>query len=151
MAATCDYQEQLEESSRMVAENCGAANWQIVYQSRSGPPQVPWLEPDVCDVIRELGDSKATQDVIVVPIGFVSDHMEVLYDLDDEAAAAADDAGLNFVRAGTAGTHPKFIEMIRELIEERITDRPPRAIGRFGPRPNECAVDCCKFEPRRPA
>lgn len=151
MAATCDYQVQLEESSRMVAENCGAANWQIVYQSRSGAPQVPWLEPDVCDVIRELGESKTTQDVIVVPIGFVSDHMEVLYDLDDEAAAAADEAGLNFVRAGTAGTHPKFIEMIRELIEERIADRPPRAIGRFGARANQCAVDCCKYEPRRPA
>lgn len=149
MAATCDYQVQLEESSRMVAENCGAANWQIVYQSRSGPPQMSWLEPDVCDVIRELGEAKAVRDVVVAPIGFVSDHMEVLYDLDDEAAAAAAEAGLNFVRAGTAGTHPKFITMIRELIEERIADRPPEAIGRFGPRPHECAVDCCKYEPRR--
>ncbi len=151
MAATCDYQAQLDESSRIVAENCGAEHWQIVFQSRSGPPQVPWLEPDVCDVIRELGQSHAAQDVVVVPIGFVSDHMEVVYDLDDEAAAAAEDVGLNFVRAGTAGTHPKFIAMIRELIEERIADRAPRAIGRFGPRASECAVDCCKYEPRRPA
>jgi ferrochelatase len=151
MAATCDYQVQLEESSRMVAENCDVAHWQIVYQSRSGPPQVPWLEPDVCDVISELGASHAVQDVVVVPIGFISDHMEVLYDLDDEAAAAAEEAGINFVRAGTAGTHPKFVEMIRELIEERIADRPPRAVGQFGPRANQCAVDCCKYEPRRPA
>ena len=150
MAATCDYQVQLEESRRMVAENCGVTNWQIVYQSRSGPPQMPWLEPDVCAVIRELGEAKSVQDVVIVPIGFVSDHMEVLYDLDDEAAAAADEAGLNFVRAGTAGTHPTFIAMIRELIEERIADLPPSAVGRFRPRPHECAVDCCKYEPRRP-
>jgi ferrochelatase len=87
MADNCDYVKQLSESSRLVAESCGIENWRLVYQSRSGPPQQPWLEPDVCDAISEMDDAQKMSSLVIVPIGFVSDHMEVLFDLDEEAAA----------------------------------------------------------------
>lgn len=151
MAATCDYEQQLNESSRLIAERLGIGKWQVVYQSRSGTPSVPWLEPDVCNVIQELGENDTCRDVVVVPIGFTSDHMEVLYDLDVEAAEAAEKAGLNLVRAGTPGTHPKFVQMICELVEERVHDKMPQAVGKFGPRPHQCPPDCCQYTPRRPA
>ena len=87
----------------------------------------------------------------MVPIGFISDHMEVMYDLDDEARRKAEELGLNFVRAGTVGTHPRFVRMIRELVIERISDNPHRlALGDSGPSHDECPVDCCPYEPRRP-
>ena len=117
MAETSDYQKQLQESCRLVAERLGFSDWRLVYQSRSGPPSQPWLEPDIADVLREL-DRGA--DVVVVPIGFVSDHIEVIYDLDTEVQAIARERGVNMVRAPTVGVHPKFLQMIRELIEERL-------------------------------
>ena len=86
MADHCDYVKQLTESSRLVAEACGVTNWRLVYQSRSGPPQQPWLEPDVCDAIAEMDDSQKLTSIVIVPIGFVSDHMEVMFDLDEQAA-----------------------------------------------------------------
>lgn len=152
MADGCRYEKQLLEASRLVAEGAGAANWKLVYQSRSGPPQQPWLEPDVCDYIKELHSSGELRDVVVVPIGFISDHLEVLYDLDTEAKQLCDELGINMVRAATVGTHPRFVRMIRELINERITDSSDRlALGNFGASHDVCPVDCCLYTPTRPA
>ncbi len=126
------YEAQLRTAAGLVA---GDRPWDLVWQSRSGPPQVPWLEPDVCDHLRALG-AAGTQAVVLVPIGFVSDHMEVVYDLDTEAAGVARELGMHLSRAATAGTHPRFVSMVRELIEE--------------PEPLPCTPTCCPA-PRRPA
>lgn len=143
MAQNCRYVDQLLETGRLVAEAVGCESWQLVYQSRSGPPQVPWLEPDICDHLQEL-HSRGVQDVVVCPIGFISDHMEVIYDLDTEAQQLCGELGLNMVRAGTAGTHPAFVRMLRELIEERIEpNRAQRAIGRFPASHDLCPANCC--------
>lgn len=151
MAATCRYEEQLREACRLVGEGVGHTTWQLVYQSRSGPPTQPWLEPDVCQVLREIGKSRRARDVVVVPIGFISDHLEVLYDLDVEAAGVCRDLGLNMVRGGTVGIHPRFVQMIRELIAERMTENAPRpALGELGPSHDACPLDCCAYTPRRP-
>jgi len=147
MAETCDYVAQLNEACRLVAENAGFNNWRLVFQSRSGAPGQPWLEPDVGDVLREIDSG---QDVVVVPIGFISDHMEVLYDLDTEAQAIASERGVNMVRAGTVGVHPKFVGMIRELILERMGACEARAIGKCGPNHDVCRADCCPAPSRRP-
>lgn len=150
LAATCDYEKQLQETARLVAEACGIGTerWRLVYQSRSGRPEDPWLAPDIVDHLRELGGRGVTA-VVVSPIGFLSDHMEVLYDLDYEAADAAKSQGLAFVRAGTVGVHPRFVTMLRKLIQERLSDAVPReAIGQYGPNWDECPVDCCPA-PRR--
>jgi ferrochelatase len=146
MASGSRYEEQLLESCRLVAEAIGKPDWRMVYQSRSGPPHQPWLEPDVCDVLPEIKEAGA-QDVLISPIGFVSDHLEVLFDLDTEAKEAAEELGLGFVRVPTVGTHPAYISMIRELIMERCAATPERrAIGRFGPSHDVCPVDCCSME-----
>ncbi len=151
MADNCRYVLQLQEACRLVAEAVGSTNWQLVYQSRSGPPTQPWLEPDVLDTVRELATA-GVRDVVVMPIGFISDHMEVLYDLDTEAHDLAKELGVNLVRAATVGTHPRFVTMIRELIVERMSDAPERmALGTMGPSHDVCPVDCCLYTPRRPA
>ncbi|MBV9771796.1 MAG: ferrochelatase [Bryobacterales bacterium] len=148
MAETSDYQRQLHESCRLVSERLGKeqSDWRLVYQSRSGPPGQPWLEPDIAGVLREMDIGS---DVVVVPIGFISDHMEVIYDLDTEAQAVARERGLNMVRAATVGVHPKFLEMIRELIGERLGLCPPRAIGQYPPNHDECPPGCCPVPARR--
>ena len=141
MAQNCDYEKQFREASRLVAESLGHANWQLAYQSRSGPPSQPWLGPDILEVIEKLPG----KDVVVVPIGFLSDHMEVMYDLDVEAQAKAEQVGVNLLRAGTVGTHPRFVRMIRELVQERTSEPPERlAIGQFGPSHDVCPPDCCR-------
>lgn len=144
MAVGCRYSEQLRETGRLVAEQLGHNNWNLVYQSRSGPPTQPWLEPDVLDFLREYkrrGDDAA---VVIAPIGFVSDHMEVIYDLDIQAKALCQELGVPMVRAATVGTHPRFIRMIRELICERLDPSTPRmALGAMPPRPDFCPADCC--------
>lgn len=152
MAVGCKYETQLMEASRLVAEGVGSSSWRLVYQSRSGPPQQPWLEPDVCDYIKSVHDSDGgAQDIVVVPIGFISDHLEVLYDLDTEARHLCDHLGINMIRAATVGTHPRFIRMIRELVEERMTEAPERpALGSLGPSHDVCPVDCCLYTPTRP-
>jgi ferrochelatase len=152
MAAGCRYEAQLQEASRLVAEGAGVANWRLVYQSRSGPPQQPWLEPDINDFIKAQHASGARPaDIVVVPIGFISDHMEILYDLDTEARQLCDELGINLVRASTVGTHPRFIRMIRELVEERMSGRADRlALGGLGPSHDVCPVDCCLYTPTRP-
>ncbi len=117
--------------------------WKLVYQSRSGAPGQPWLEPDILDALRDVAAAGESRDVVIAPIGFLSDHMEVLYDLDTEARARAGELDLNMVRAGTPGVHPMVVEMIRELILERVSGAEPRALGRFGAEPEECPEDCC--------
>lgn len=144
MAQTSRYVEQLTETCRLVAEQLHVPpeRWQLVYQSRSGRPQDPWLEPDIGDHLRSL-KAAGVNDVVVAPVGFLSDHIEVLYDLDDEAQRIAREIGLNMLRAATVGTHPRFIAMIRELIQERLSGTNRRAIGRFGPSHDVCPEDCC--------
>jgi ferrochelatase len=156
MAETCEYERQLHEACRLVADGVGRTDWRLVYQSRSGPPAQPWLEPDVLAVMRQLAADHAARSVVVVPIGFISDHLEVLYDLDTEAKQLADELGLGFVRAATVGTHPRFVEMIAELVQERLAEqrgeRPLRlSLGSLPPLPDECPVGCCAYLPRRPA
>jgi len=151
MAERCRYAGQLEETSRLVAEAVGSEEWALVYQSRSGPPQVPWLEPDVLDHLREL-HGRGVQDVVISPVGFVSDHLEVLFDLDIEAREIADELGLAMARAGTAGTHPAFVAGLADLIVERMTPETERpALGRFGPSHDVCAPDCCLPGTGRPS
>ena len=143
MAKNCDYEAQLRETSRLISDRLDVQDWQLVFQSRSGSPAQPWLGPDVCDHLREL-QAGGIINVVVAPIGFVSDHMEIIYDLDTEARELCQELGLNMLRAATAGTHPAFIEMIRELILERIdSETPRRALGTEGPRGDVCRSGCC--------
>jgi ferrochelatase len=129
MAESSPYVPELERACAAVAGRIGRNDWKLVYQSRSGPPTQPWLEPDINAYLREI-----RSDVVIVPIGFLSDHMEVHYDLDTEARALCDELGVKMVRAGTAGTHPAMIEMIAEMVEQ---DHEP------------CPEGCCP-PPRRP-
>lgn len=130
MSETSPYVRELEAACASVAANVGRSDWKLVYQSRSGPPTQPWLEPDIGDYLREI-----RKDAVIVPIGFLSDHMEVLYDLETEARAVCDELGMKMVRAGTAGTHPAMIEMIAELASQDHA---------------ECDGGCCPA-PQRPA
>ncbi len=152
MADNSRYVLQLNEASRLVAEELQHENWELVFQSRSGPPQQPWLEPDVCDRIQEL-HAQGTHSVVLAPIGFVSDHMEVLFDLDTEAKDLCEKLGIGFSRAATPGTHPSFVGMVRDLLQERIEGRSDRpALGALGPSHDVCPVDCCLYpRPSRPA
>lgn len=151
MADHCDYEKQLREASRLVAEAAGTPNWRLVYQSRSGPPQQPWLEPDVCDAIAEMDDAKKIESLVIMPIGFVSDHMEVMFDLDEEAADLCKGRGIRMARAASAGIKPKFVQMIRSLVEERIGKTSQRpSVGDLGPWHDVCPLDCCTYTPRRP-
>ena len=145
MARRCAYQEQLLEACRLVSERTGRADdWELVYQSRSGPPSQPWLEPEVADHLRSLGQRGGVSDVVIVPIGFLSEQMEVVYDLDVEVADLCDRLGLSMVRSAVVGTHPRFVSMIRELILERIEQMPTRlALGDHGPSHDVCPPDCC--------
>jgi protoporphyrin/coproporphyrin ferrochelatase len=133
MAKNCAYEAQLRETSRLVAEAVGVTDFDVVFQSRSGPPHVPWLEPDISDHLRALA-AGGVRAVVVAPIGFV----------DHEAREVADALGLTMVRAATAGTHPAFVSMVRELVAERLTGDAARpAVGRLPAGPDTCAPDCC--------
>jgi protoporphyrin/coproporphyrin ferrochelatase len=123
MAAPAPYVAQFEESAALAAGAVSKANWRLAYQSRSGSPLEPWLEPDVIAVLRELKGRVA----LVVPIGFLCDHVEVLYDLDVEAAQAARDLGVTMVRAATVGDHPSFIELMAATARPHLT---PSALTR---------------------
>ncbi|GAA1546200.1 ferrochelatase [Actinomadura kijaniata] len=138
------YTAELADISRLVAGRAAPGHpWELVYQSRSGPPAQPWLEPDIVDHLEKL-HAAGVRAVVNVPVGFVSDHMEVKYDLDVEAANRAAELGLEFRRAATPGTHPRFVAMVRELLVERATDAADRpALGVLGPRPDVCPADCC--------
>jgi len=142
MATNCDYEKQLRETGRLVADALNISKWDLAFQSRSGPPTQPWLEPDISSHLRTL-KTKGVENVVIAPIGFVSDHMEVIYDLDIEAKRTAAEIGLSIARAATAGTHPLFVKMIRELLLEKTENAPRRFLGDFGPNHDVCAVDCC--------
>ncbi|HEV8411956.1 MAG TPA: ferrochelatase [Bryobacteraceae bacterium] len=129
MAESSPYVRELSRACAAVAQGVGCDTWKLVYQSRSGPPGQPWLEPDIGAYLREI-----RSDVVIVPIGFLSDHMEVLYDLDTEARAICEELGVKMVRAGTAGTHPAMIQMIAEMVTQDHA---------------QCFETCCAA-PRRP-
>jgi protoporphyrin/coproporphyrin ferrochelatase len=148
MASSSRYESQLRDTCRLVADGAAVANWELVYQSRSGPATQPWLEPDIGDHLRRLREG-GVGDVVIMPIGFISDHMEVMYDLDTEAADLAQEIGINMIRASTVGTHPTFVAMIRELIVERMSgSTEKRYLGSHGPSHDVCPADCCM--PARP-
>ncbi len=161
------YAAELREASRLIAERVRGATlpFDLVFQSRSGPPSVPWLEPDVNDHLAALAkgtltDGGALPDgppsgVVVVPVGFVSDHMEVVHDLDVEAAGTAAALGLPFARAEAPGRTARFAAMVRELVAERLSGAEPRALGDFGlgafaAAADSCPLDCCRYTPARP-
>ena len=144
MANTSDYVKQLEEVRRLVSGTLGHQDDVLVFQSRSGVPGQPWLEPDILDYLRRVKTENLASAVVLAPISFISDHMEVLYDLDIEARQLCDSLSLPMTRAKTVGVHPKFIGMIRELILERMNPGSERrALGSLGPRGDVCAEDCC--------
>ena len=148
MAETSDYSDELEETARLVAEGAGNDRWQLVYQSRSGPSHVPWLGPDILEHLDALSRIHV-KDVVVAPIGFLSDHMEVVWDLDVEARSYANEIGITLTRAATVGTHPAFVSMIRELIEERIGRTTSRqVVGKRSLPRDVCPPDCCVYQPR---
>ena len=145
MARGCAYERQLREASRLVAERASADRYRLAWQSRSGPPQVPWLEPDILHELDRLHES-GVRDAIVVPIGFISDHLEVLYDLDVEAQTRAGELGMSMIRVPAVGTDPAFVSMIRELIGERLVAGPERrALGPLGPSHDVCPINCCQL------
>ena len=150
MANTCDYVRQLDEVRQLVSARLGVKNDALVYQSRSGAPGQPWLEPDILDYLREVKARDLASAIVLAPISFISDHMEVLYDLDIEARQLCNSLSLTMARAKTVGVHPKFIAMIRELILERTSaGAERRALGSLGPRQDVCEENCCPA-PQRP-
>ncbi len=152
MSEGCDYVKQLTEACRLVAETLGISNhrWSLVYQSRSGRPEDPWLEPDILDHLKEVHDSK-TQAVVISPIGFLCDHMEIMFDLDEEAADLCKELGMEMARAGSVGIHPRFVSMVCKLIKERLlNDIPKESIGQFPPNWDVCPENCCPAPQRRP-
>jgi protoporphyrin/coproporphyrin ferrochelatase len=145
------YQAQLAEAARLVAAEVGYQRpWHLAYSSRSGPPTQPWLEPDINDLLAERA-AAGSRAVLIVPIGFVSDHMEVKFDLDVEAAQTADRLGLKYARAATPGTDHRFVSMITDLVCERLDGTAPLTLGALGAGPGTCPADCCGGAPVRPA
>jgi protoporphyrin/coproporphyrin ferrochelatase len=148
------YSRQVADAARLVAAELGEAEHDVVWQSRSGPPQVPWLEPDILDHLEAL-HARGVPAVVVAPVGFVSDHVEVIWDLDTEARELAGRLGMGFARAATAGPDPRFADMVAELVAEHLHAAAPRSLGAVpggGCTVNGalCAVDCC-LPARRPA
>lgn len=144
MARSCDYEAQLRDACGLVSRHLRQPiAWDLAFQSRSGPPSQPWLEPDILDHLTALA-VQGVRDVVNLPIGFTCDHMEVVYDLDVQARQRAAELGVGYIRVPTVGTHLRFIEMIRELILERTDRGAPRlALGNLGARADVCAPDCC--------
>lgn len=144
MARGCAYETQLAASCRLVGDALEHQRWRLVYQSNNASyGREPWLGPDIRDALREA-EAEGVEAVVVAPIGFVCDHMEVIMDLDVDAAAVARELGLTMARAATVGTHPAYVAMVRELIVERMTPGAPRrALGSLGPSHDRCPVDCC--------
>jgi ferrochelatase len=138
------YRRQLLAVAELVAADAAPdLTWDLVWQSRSGPPQVPWLEPDINDHLAAIAGTGVT-DVVVSPIGFVSDHLEVVWDLDNEAAETAAKLGLGYARAGTPGADPRFVAMVRELVTERLDAAAPvRELSRLGRNPACGTAGCC--------
>jgi ferrochelatase len=167
MARHAPYEHQLREACRLVTEQAARkeerepsaawqepaaataaslpARWQLVFQSRSGPPAEAWLEPDIRDYLREIAAAGAVRDVIIVSIGFLAENMEVVYDLDVEVRELCEELGINMVRAAVVGSHPRFVQMICELILERLDPSSERlSLGADGPWPDQCPAGCCQ-------
>lgn len=139
-ARSSPYESHVHETARLVAAAAGVSSWQLVWQSRSGSPTQPWLGPDVSEVIA-TSDAKT---VVVVPLGFVVENMEVVHDLDVEAAQAARDAGKAFARAECVSAYPEFVQMVAQLVRERMDASEPRlALGADGPWPDACPEGHC--------
>ncbi len=147
-AERCDYLAQHEDVAASVAAGVGATDWDLVFQSRSGSPHVPWLEPDISERLGELAKA-GEPGAAIVPIGFVSDHMEVIWDLDTVAVRDAEGFGLPVARAATPGTDPRFVAMVADLLAERRAEldgpaQPERpVVGALPARALPCAPDCC--------
>jgi ferrochelatase len=138
-ACHCSYQQQLAEACRLVSERLSRPGWQLAYQSRSGPPSQPWLEPDVRDLLRAAAAAGGLRDVVLAPIGFLGENIEVIYDLDVEVGRLCKELGINLVRAEVVGVHPRFVRMIRELVVERMEPDSARpTLGTHGPAPDRC-------------
>ncbi|HEU5271227.1 MAG TPA: ferrochelatase [Jatrophihabitans sp.] len=144
------YLDQHQATAALVAESVRGpgAEFDLVWQSRSGPAQVPWLAPDINDHLRALA-AAGVRSVVVAPSGFVSDHLEVLWDLDNEAAATAAELGLRFVRAATAGTHPAFVAGLADLVAEQLTGAEPAGLSSLGICGWQCPDLCCPPPARR--
>lgn len=151
MADNCRYVEQLTAAAGLIVQQAGVRRWELVYQSRSGPPSQPWLEPDVCQRIEQLART-GVRSLAIVPLGFISDHMEVLYDLDTEAAELCANLGIRLARVPTVGVHPAFVRMIADLIVERLLEIPERPyVGSYGPSHDVCPADCCLHTRSKPS
>jgi ferrochelatase len=138
------YTAQLHESAALVTRRAlpdAGVDYDLVWQSRSGPPQMPWLEPDINDHLESLAKAGVSA-VVTAPVGFISDHLEVLWDLDHEAAQTAARLGLDWRRAATPGTDPRFVAMIAELVRERVDGAPRRKLGEL-PVWDACPAGCC--------
>ncbi|MEU1426655.1 ferrochelatase [Nocardia sp. NPDC005746] len=149
------YSRQVAEAARLCAAATGFDAYDLVWQSRSGPPQVPWLDPDIVDHLDALAD-QGVDSVVVCPVGFVSDHLEVVWDLDNEAKERATELGMAFARAATPGPDPRFARMVADLVQEYLTAAAPARLSDItglgctvdgAP----CVVGCCALPPRRPA
>ncbi|MBN9112541.1 MAG: ferrochelatase [Pseudonocardia sp.] len=146
------YSRQVAEAARLVAAELGLDEYELVWQSRSGPPQVPWLTPEPEPTVEALAKAGVPA-IVVAPIGFVSDHVEVVWDLDEELRELAEGLGLGFARAATAGPDPRFADMVVELMAEHTSGASPRGLGDV-PKAGctvdgaPCAVDCCVPRPR---
>ena len=153
MAERSPYERQLREACRLATESMKqkgeggrerSKDWQLVFQSRSGRPEQPWLGPDIREHVRRLQAAGPVADLVVAPIGFLTEHKETIYDLDVEVGQLCEELGINMVRAATVGNHPRLVRMIRELVVERIDPSGPRlALGCDGPWPDQCLGDCC--------
>ncbi|MEM7094026.1 MAG: ferrochelatase [Actinomycetota bacterium] len=148
MAENSAYVAQLENAVELIRARVPVASSSLVWQSRSGPPTMPWLEPDIVDSVNDLAAD--TAHVVIVPVGFVSDHMEVIQDLDTDARRAVEARGMTLARVETSGTDPRFIEMIVDLVRERVDGATPVALGDLGLVPDQCSTTCCPA-PQRPA
>lgn len=124
MAETSNYEAELTRTCELVAEKLGKKEWTLAYQSRSGRPEDPWLEPDICDVIRQITKDKelGVRDILVIPVGFLADHVEVLYDIDIETKQVAKECGVKLHRAPTVGDHPKFLEMVADVVTKTASN-----------------------------
>ncbi len=154
MATSCDYEAQLNEAAGLIVEQLDKASysgWDLVYQSRSGPPHIPWLEPDVNDHLAQLAQLADPPAITLVPLGFISDHMEVMFDLDTQAVATAQQLGLELNRAKTVGVDPGFVSMVRSLVEEQTDDQPRLFLGPSGPWPDQCPEGHCMSAQRPPS
>ncbi len=152
MSQWCEYEPQLHEIAALVAARVepGGVAWDLAFQSRSGPPQVPWLEPDINDHLAALAVD-GVHEVTLVPLGFVSDHMEVAFDLDLQASKTAADVGIDLRRAPTVGTHPSFVTGLRQLVEEKTAGGDVLWVGDAGPWPDPCPDGHCLAPPGTPS